>query len=140
MFLLLENFPPNLTGDAIFPITLGEEGVYIFTVKDDRDNFTVTVAGGLPDGATLEDNGAGRYTFRWLLQTAENISVSFLAVDGGGAAATLTPQVQVCGCVNGGMCTLDGVFNLATATSVIANCICPEGQPPFACLLVRCMS
>ena len=136
---LLENFPPNLVGDATFPVTIGEEGIYIFTVEDEGDNFTVTVAGGLPEGASLENNGAGSYIFRWVPQTADNISVTFLAVDTAGAAATLTPQVQVCGCVNGGICSLDGIFDLVTATSVIANCICPEGKPLLTCLLARFM-
>ena len=61
--------------------------------------------------------------------------MTFLAVDDAGAAATLTPQLQVCGCVNGGSCTLDGVFDLATTTSVIANCICPEGESLLKCFI-----
>ena len=101
--------------------------MYSFVVDADGDEFNVTVINGLPDGATLESNGGGgEYTFRWMLLGANDaVPVTFLTTDAGGAAAMLSPQVQVCACVNG-MCTLGGILNLTTPL-IILNCIC-EGE------------
>ena len=116
-----------MTGDEIFSVTLGQESVYTFTVVDQGD-FTVGVVEGLPQGATLEDNGGGEYTFRWTLVNTTIINpLGFQAIDGEGAASLLSPQLDMCLCANGGECTLDGVLNTALPV-VIMNCYCPGGQ------------
>ena len=122
------NLQPVMTGDSTFSVTLGQESVYAFTVVDEG-NFTVEVVEGLPQGATLEDNGGGEYTFRWTLtSTSGSINpLSFQAVDGEGAASLLSPQLEACLCANGGECTLDGVLDTALPV-VIMNCNCPEGE------------
>ena len=126
-----ENFPPSMSGDPILRVTVGEPSTYQLRVEDEGDELDVSVEGGLPDGATLTDNGGGDYSFRWTPAEAIEYPLTFVAVDGEGASAKLKPQVQVCGCVNGGECTLDGIFNLVMASSVVMNCDCPEGLFPF---------
>ena len=122
------NLPPVMTGDSTFSVTLGQESIYAFTVVDEG-NFTVEVVEGLPQGATLEDNGGGEYTFRWTLTNTSGSfnPLSFQAVDGEGAASLLSPQLEACLCANGGECTLDGVLDTALPV-VILNCNCPEGE------------
>ena len=87
------------------------------------------VVEGLPQGATLEDNGGGEYTFRWTLtNTSGSINpLSFMAVDGEGAVSLLSPQLEACLCANGGECTLDGVLDTALSV-VIMNWYCTEGE------------
>ena len=137
LFLLTDNFPPNITGAAVFNVTVRQESMYSFMVEADGDEFNVTVINGLPDGATLEQvGGEGVYIFRWTLQNASDaIPITFLAMNAAGAAAMLSPQVQVCACVNG-MCTLDGILDLSTPL-VTLNCIC-EGELAQSTILSTC--
>ena len=127
----IDNFPPNITGETVFNITVGQKAVYNFTVVDEGDTFTVEVEGGIPQEASFEDNGEGEYTFSWNLEVVANRSdvpaLSFQATDSGGAVSLLTPQVVVCPCTNDGECTLRGILNTAIPV-LIMNCICPEGE------------
>ena len=111
-------------------MTVGQKAAYIFTVVDE-DAFTVEVVGGIPEGASFEDNGGGKYTFSWNLEVITNHSdvpsLSFQATDSGGAVSLLTPRLVVCPCTNDGECTLRGILNTAIPV-LIMNCICPEGK------------
>ncbi len=119
-----------MTGEDVFNVTVGEESVYGFSVMDEKDNFTVEVMGELPEGAALEGNGGGEYTYRWNLQAVTNATdvstLEFVATDSAGASSLLSPQLIVCPCANGGECTLDGIIN-TMASVIIMNCNCPEG-------------
>ena len=112
-------------------MTVGQKAVYNFTVIDEGDTFAVEVVGEIPDGATLQDNGEGEYTFCWNLEVVTNrldvSTLSFRATDAGGAVSLLTPQLVVCPCTNDGECTLRGILNTVVPV-LIMNCICPEGQ------------
>jgi len=125
------NFPPNITGESVFDVTVGQNAVYTFTVVDEGDTFTVEVVGEIPEGASFEDNGEGEYTFSWNLEVVTNRSgvpaLSFRANDSGGAVSLLTPQLVVCPCTNDGECTRRGILNTALPV-LIMNCICPEGH------------
>ena len=120
-----------MTGETVFDVTVGQRAVYTFTVVDEGDTFTVEVVGGIPKGATFEDNGEGEYTFSWNLEVVTNRSdvpaLRFRATDSGGAVSLLTPQLVVCPCTNGGECTRRGILNTILSV-LIMNCICPEGQ------------
>ena len=104
---------------------------------DEGDNFTVSVVGGLPVGASLEETGEGLYLFTWTLQAVINDSLIFQAVDSAGASSQLNPQLQICGCVNEGQCTLDGVLDTKLPV-IVFKCTCPEGL--FVCLFVCSMA
>ena len=130
-FASLDNFPPNITGERAFNVTVGQKAAYIFTVVDEGDTFTVEVVGGIPKGASFEDNGEGEYTFSWNLEVITNRLdvpvLSIRATDSGGAASLLTPQLVVCACINDGECTQREILNTAVPV-LIMNCICPEGK------------
>ena len=130
-FVPIDNFPPNITGESVFNVTVGQRAVYTFTVMDEGDTFTVEVVGGIPEGASFEDNGEGEYTFSWNLEVVTNRldvpALSFRATDSGGAVSLLTPQLVVCPCTNDGECTQRGILNTALPV-LILNCICPEGE------------
>ena len=135
-----ENFPPSMEGESVFRVTVGQPATYSFTVKDEGDEFTVLVEEGLPPEATLSDNTAGDYSLHWTPASPTEQPLTFVAMDVAGATAKLKPQVQVCGCVNGGECTLDGIFDLELLSSVVMNCNCPEGGFHRACkLLMACV-
>ena len=122
----LANFPPNMTGERVLRLTVGQEAQYTFTVTDPGDTFIVGVLGGLPVFSDLIDNEDGLFTFVWTVQQPTNISLNFFARDSLNASSTLSPRVEVCACANGGECTLDGLLS-TDDSSVIMNCLCNEG-------------
>ena len=91
----------------------------------------VTVNANDPETFLL-DLGNGTYTFHWTLRDTRDLFLSIIASDSAGASSMLVPQLEVCGCMNGGQCTLDGVLD-AVAPVVILNCMCPEGKK-FNCV------
>ena len=106
LFLIpTENFPPNISADAVFRVTLGMESIYILTVMDPGDNVTLSVRGGLPVNSVLEKVDEEEYIFIWTLMELTNEPLVFIANDSRGAASTFSPVVEVCACVNGGACT-----------------------------------
>ena len=131
MFLCTDNFPPNITGQGIFTVRVREMNSYSFTVQDPGDNITVSVIGGLPSNALLEDSKDGQYTLHWNPIEAPNTTLTLLATDSLGAASTLTPKVHVCNCFNGGNCTLDGIISTDDST-ILMNCDCIRGSATHA--------
>ena len=125
LILFVGNVPPNITGDNVFRVNVGEENVYTFTVNDTNE-FNVTIEGGAPVGSVLSDDGNGAYTFTWTPPATPAGGLSFIAMDNSGAATLHTPIVQVCACFNGGQCTEQGV---PVTNELIRNltCLCTEG-------------
>ena len=126
LIIPLANFPPNITGPGTFEIFLGRESVYSFTVSDVGDTFTLMVDASAADESFIVDEGTGMYSFHWNIQTIANLSLTIIATDSAGVSSQLIPQLLVCGCTNGGECTLNGVLDLIAPVVVLA-CICPEG-------------
>ena len=120
------NNPPQLDGANIFEVTIGQESVYHFTVTDVGDTFTVELDGILDPNSALNDLGDGTYSFTWTLMEPREVSLSFIASDSQGATAVLSPQVQICGCMNNGVCTMTGVAN-TDGSSILLACECTEG-------------
>ena len=120
-----ENSPPNITGDAVFNVTVGQLSIYPFEVVD-NGNFTVRIDGEQPEGSTLVDNGGGQYTFQWTPTRAIRNSPSFVAVDNLDATSLFSPLLHVCTCFNGGECTSEGVTR---TNGIVLNltCVCTEG-------------
>ena len=126
LIIPLANFPPNITGPGTFEIFLGRESVYNFTVSDEGDTFTLTVDVSAPDESLVVDEGNGMYSFHWSVKDIANLSLTIIGTDSAGVSSQLIPQLLVCGCRNGGECTLNGVLDLIAPVVVLA-CICPEG-------------
>ena len=127
MLISTDNFPPNISGNGIFTVRVGQNNSYYFTVQDPGDNITVSVVGGLPTNAFLEESNEGHYTLRWSPTETSNATLTLLATDSLGALSTLTPRVHVCACFNGGNCTLEGVISTDNST-IVLNCDCTEGN------------
>ena len=119
-----DNFPPNISGNSTFRVTLNQETVIFLTVEDPGDNFTLSVQGGLPRNSILEDISDEDFIFRWTPLEVTYDPIIFVANDSRGAATTFTPTVQFCACVNRGNCTLDTTTTNAT---IVMNCQCTEG-------------
>ena len=120
------NFPPNISADVVFNVTLRQESVYTILVEDPRDEVTLTVLGGLPPNSSLDYMGEGGYIFHWNLQEVTSDSLTFVTNDSKGASSIYTPIVEICACANGGICTRDGL--LSTNATIVLNCICHEGM------------
>ena len=127
LFLIsTENFPPNISADAVFRVTLGMESIYILTVVDPGDNVTLSVRGGLPVNSVLEKVDEEEYIFIWTLMELTNEPLVFIANDSRGAASTFSPVVEVCACVNGGVCTREGI--ITSNATITLKCMCTEGM------------
>ena len=111
-----------------FEISLGQEAIYNFTVSDEGDTFTVMVDVSAPDQSFVVDQGNGMYSLHWNVKDIANLSLTIIATDSAGTSSQLIPQLLLCGCTNGGECTLNGVLDLIAPVVVLA-CICPEGTP-----------
>ena len=121
------NYPPLLAGDSTFRVNVGQEAVYNFTVKDNSSNFTVTAMAVVDTGSvSLTNDGNGNYSFKLLIYEPQSFNLSFVAEDSMGATASLNPIVEVCGCKNGGKCTLQGLLQIEIST-IIMNCECSKG-------------
>lgn len=129
-----DNFPPNISAASPFRVNIGQESVLVINVVDPGDNFTLNIEGGLPENSVLEAVSPGVFFFRWTLRQATNNPLIFIANDTRGATTSFVPTVEVCGCVNGGNCSLDGIItNNATIT---LNCLCDDGKHVCACVYV----
>ncbi len=107
-------------------MNLGEESVLALSLVDSDDNFTLSIQDGVPDSPILEKISDGEYFFMWTLQQVTNETLVFIATDTRGAASVFVPTVEICACVNEGVCTLDGL--LTSNTTVVMNCLCSEGE------------
>ena len=122
-----ENFPPNISADAVFRVMLGLESVYTLTVFDEDDNFTLSLQGDFPINAALEAVDEMVYVFRWTLMELTNDlqPLVFVANDSRGASSTFSPVVEVCACANGGACTRDGI--ITSNATITLKCMCTQG-------------
>ena len=97
--------------------------------------FTLMVEGGLPDNATLHNDGSS-YTLTWMLARSPqqlfdfNQTIQIIARDELNATSLIVPQIQICACGEGGNCTSEGVLN-ASVNPLILDCECSEGQCPI---------
>ena len=104
----------------------------MLTVVDPGDEFSLTVTGGLPQNSVLEEIANGTFEFKWTLQEITYEALVFVANDSRGAAALFTPTIEICACVNGGNCTLDGL--ITNNATVLMNCECTEGTILYKCI------
>ena len=123
----IDNFPPNISADATFRVNLGQESTFTLYIEDPGDEFTLSVRGGLPENSFLEEtDDEGVFDFRWTLEEITTEPLVFVANDSRGASSLFVPTVEVCACVNGGNCTLDGL--LTSDATVVMNCVCSDGR------------
>ena len=110
-----------------FIVKVGEPSIYQFSVTaDDGDTYVVGIVGGIPFGSNLTNN-QGNYTFTWILQQVQNVSLIFYATDSLNATFQLSIPVLICACQNGGNCTLEGPIDTYDK-SVVMACNCSKGM------------
>ena len=120
------NNPPLIQGPDTFLATVGELSEYTFNVTDD-DNFTLSVAMAGVSTELIDTMVNGVFIFRITLPAADSgFTLDITATDDEGASSLFSPQVQICACLNGGNCTIDGILN-PTADPLLLRCICPLG-------------
>ena len=122
------NNPPQLDGARVFEVTVGQESVYLFTVTetDEGDTFTVELDDFSEPNSALNDLGGGAYSFTWTLMEPREVLLTFIARDSQNGTAVMSPQLQICGCANNGVCTMNGVTN-TDGGFILLECDCTEG-------------
>lgn len=126
-----DNFPPVITANSLLTINVNIEVTYTLSVEDATDNFTLSVRGGLPENSVLEKLEDGTYIFHWNLQQPTTAPLVFIANDSRGAASLFVPRVEICACVNSGLCILDGLHTINS--TILLNCQCSEGNLLYLC-------
>ena len=122
--VLLDNFPPSLSGSNSFRVTVGSPSVYTFTAVD-TDGVAISIQGPGTDDHTLIPNG-NSYTLTISVDASFDYEIMIVATDAVGAVSTLSPRVEICACRNGGECTLDGLLGIDTNV-VDMLCQCDPG-------------
>ena len=56
-----------------------------------------------------------------------NAAIVFIATDEMGATSRYEPQIEICSCINEGICTINGILN-QMANPIELNCLCTEGK------------
>ena len=96
------------------------------------DDFTFTFEGGVMNAfqSELVPGSAGVYVYKISITDHSQLDdlqpLEFIATDVRGASSSVVLTLEICGCVNGGECTTDGV--LTSDTTIILNCNCPDGK------------
>ena len=122
------NNPPNITGPATFMVRLNEESSLTITVTDTNLNSFTSTSGVAAGGSIVpDDTDPSLYTFTWTPATIIQNPIVFLATDDLGASSQYEPIIEFCQCLNGSMCTLEGVLN-QLANPVDLECICATGE------------
>ena len=108
--------------------TVGVASTYSFIVTGSV-NVSVVINGQstLPSNTNFTDDG-DTFTLTWSpADISEEFNLTIIATAEQTAISTFVPRVQLCGCLNDGNCTEDGVLNLETPF-VVLNCECPPGS------------
>lgn len=124
--IFIESFPPNISAPATFVITVGMSSIYSFTVTTESTNLNVTSFVNDESYNNITRNGD---TFTLTYNTFdrnEEINLTIIATTEQDARSMVVPRVQLCGCMNNGNCTVDGVPNIESPF-VVLNCECPAG-------------
>lgn len=125
--------------------------MYVMNITDPGDTINVTVNGNLPAGYTLNSTDS-IYTLTFTITSImENLMFTVVASDPMGASSAIQPQVilivlqfvivfwilkvRICGCQNGGNCTIEGVVN-TSSNPLIFLCDCTEGSMKTLCCIL----
>ena len=104
----------------------------IAVVDPNGDNFTLSVHGGVVNAflSELVSISPGAYVYRLSITDHSQLDVLeplvFTATDVHEAGSFVVPLVEICGCVNEGDCTEEGLLNFHV--TLLLNCDCPDGM------------
>ena len=109
-------------------VTLNKESIFTISVVDANLDSLTIISGDVEGGVlTKSATNTSVYVFTWTPTALINSPIVFLATDELGASSQYEPQIEFCQCLNGSVCTLDGVLN-QLANPVDLNCICLTGR------------
>ena len=76
-FFLSANSPPQLNGDPVFNVTVGEYNEYILTATDpDGHDVTISFMGDPPEGSNLTTQGNNTAIFVWDPQDLDAVNLT----------------------------------------------------------------
>ena len=96
-------------------------------MEDESDDFSFKAIGNFPVAHELQNLANGMFSFVLTLTEPMLFNLTFEATDSFNASSILRPRLHVCGCQNGGNCTLDNLLN-PNAVALVMSCDCPEGK------------
>lgn len=128
LFICAANNPPVITGPDSFMVTLNQASGFNISVMD-IGNITFTIISGEVEGGVLtrSETNMSLYQFTWTPTAIIGSPIVFAATDDLNATSQYEPQIEFCQCLNGSVCTLEGVLD-QLANPVDLNCICATGM------------
>jgi len=128
MSLSTENFPPNITAPGVFMATVGSNSTYSFMVTESTSvDIMLNGQFDLPSNVYLTNTSNEDYVLTWMpIDMAEELTLTIVARGSRNVSSMFSPRVQLCGCVNNGICTTAGVLNLQHSF-ILLSCACPPG-------------
>ncbi|XP_038077224.1 fibrillin-2-like [Patiria miniata] len=120
------NFPPNITASDTLRVIVGVELTeQLGAIDPDGDDVTFALVEPLAKATITEQGGL----FKWTPMDKSKVMIGFLATDGK-ANATHEPIVQLCDCMNSGMCLWDEFVigtNIVEDRFGVVLCECKPG-------------
>ncbi|XP_035664221.1 mucin-like protein [Branchiostoma floridae] len=135
--IVREIFPPTLHGSEVVNATVGEQ--LQFTVSaTDRNGLDMMFELGaeVPDDDVTLSLAENVATFTWLVTSDEPFNLQIDVTNSENATAQLWPTVNMCSCLNGGVC--NGVASEEQNSDgntkfVTLECTCPAGYTGMKC-------
>ncbi len=108
-------------------VILGRQSNFTIEVMD-TNLASFNIINGEVEGAELirESSDSSVYIFIWT-PTSIDRPIVFLATDAMNASSQYEPRIEICRCLNGGRCTLDGILD-QTVNPIDLNCDCSSGK------------
>jgi len=124
-----ETFPPTITAPRVFMAIVGSNSTYSFMVTESTSvDIIVNGQFALPSNVYLTNTSNEDYVLTWMpIDVAEELTLTIVATGSRNVSSMFSPRVQLCGCVNNGICTTAGVLNLQLPF-VLLSCDCPPGM------------
>jgi len=127
-------FPPDINAPMVFMATVGINSTYSFMVTDSMTvNIMVNGQFDLPPNVNLIVMSSEEYVLTWTpLDIGDELNITIVATGSGNVLSAFSPRVQLCGCINNGICTETGILNLQLPF-IVLNCDCPTGRMFYLC-------
>ena len=137
MLYVAATFPPSISAPRIFHGVVGSESDYTISITSDTGIVDVAINGSigsnsLPDNMRISQVNSTAVSLLWTpLHHDESFIldvISYALIENEPTAYSLfRPQVQLCDCQNGGICTTDGVLQYDD-NFILLQCICLSGR------------
>lgn len=131
VFIMIDHRPPQIiTPRLAINATVGQRITFVVTADSPQGyGMTYSIFGNLPMNYSFS-NGTADGTFVWNVESANPISLTFIATDARGRSSSVTPKINVCNCASNGQCMWDAAIG---SGFTLVPCSCSAGYTGNQC-------